>query len=182
MLMIFYQHYLRELQDSSENTTTEGVDENLASIVNNVWSKPISGDRIKGILAKYKQPENCKNLFVKKCNTEIWSEQLSVKQRTKDLQQQKIQLNLVKGGCAITRSMARNIIDIKKNKELSTHEIKNRLNTMLVACTDTMTIMGTAYMQIDHTRRFTMVVIALGRKSHGPTIKTFLQNCIVQCR
>ena len=147
----------KDMITSTEDTSIQAVDDTLASILNNVWSKSLPGERIKEILTKYHRPENCSHFLVKKCNTEIWSEQLSVKQRTKDLQQHKVQLNLIKSGCAVI-GITQSIINIKKAKDVSAKDLKKMLNPLLEACTDALTIMGTAYLQVDQTRRDNIVL------------------------
>ena len=49
----------------------------------------------------YKKPHNCSDLLVKKCNKEIWQEQINAQDRNKDLKVRKVQGAVIKGAFAI---------------------------------------------------------------------------------
>ena len=57
---------------------------NLANIINNFIRTPINKDKLFKKLESHTRSENLDLLNVKKCNTEIWSEMLKSKTRSKD--------------------------------------------------------------------------------------------------
>ena len=63
----------------------EPIDINLAKIINNVICIPINQEKLVQKLERHHRPGNLDLLKVKKCNTEIWSEILQSKTRSKGL-------------------------------------------------------------------------------------------------
>ena len=52
-------------------------------------------------MKRYKKPQNCSDLLMKKCNKEIWQKRMNAQDRNKDLKVQKVQGAVLKGAFAI---------------------------------------------------------------------------------
>ena len=61
----------------------------------------------------YKKPQNCSDLLVKKCDKEIWQEQMNAQDRDKDRKLQKIQGEFSKQHFAICE-VTNNLANLKK--------------------------------------------------------------------
>ena len=69
----------------------------------------------------YARPTNCSSLVVKKCNKEIWQDNLTSKDRAKDLRFQKIQIAVIKGTIAITQ-VTSDLVKLKNNRNCQRHQ------------------------------------------------------------
>ena len=83
--------------------TGEPIGSNLAKIINNVIRTPINKEKLVKKLESHHRPENLDSLKVKKYNTEIWSEMLQSKTRSKDLKTQKLQGCILKAVGVISK-------------------------------------------------------------------------------
>ena len=95
---------------NSVEQTGELTGSNLAKIINNVIRSSINKEKLVKKLESYPRPHNLDSLKVKKCNTEIWSEMLQSKTRSKDLKTQKLQGNILKAVGVISK-----VTDTKKH-------------------------------------------------------------------
>ena len=73
-----------------ENDTTEALNDKLADIILGLCSQKLSPEKIKARLNKVLRPKNC-DLFVPKCNKDIWSDKIDIATRQFDLTMQKDQ-------------------------------------------------------------------------------------------
>ena len=70
--------------------TTDAVNDKLASIILGLWGQKLASEKVKARLNKFKKPKNC-DLFVPKCNKDIWSDKIDTKARQFDINMQKVQ-------------------------------------------------------------------------------------------
>ena len=100
----------------------------------------------------YKKPQNCSGLLVKKCNKEIWQEQMNVQDRSKALKVQKVQGEVLKGAFAICE--ATNIlINLKNNKDILGNELRLQLSNVIKICTESLIFLGEVNLEKDNLRR-----------------------------
>jgi len=77
--------------------------ENLANIAIKRWGIALSNDKLKAILAKHEQPENCASMTVPKVNPEIWEHLYSAKRKS-DLRLSNMQQSLQHATFALLKS------------------------------------------------------------------------------
>ena len=65
-----------------DDATGEKIQQELADIAVKRWNKKLSTDKIKSLVDKYKQPQNCSEIKTIKVNPEIWSQRSSTKRET----------------------------------------------------------------------------------------------------
>ena len=90
----------------------EKINKDLADIANKVWQNPNAFEKFKTKMKTYKKPQNCSDLLVKKCNKEIWQEQMNAQDRSKDLKVQKSTGIVLKGAFAICK-VTNTLINLK---------------------------------------------------------------------
>lgn len=73
-----------------EADTADAVNDKLAEIILGLWGQKLAPEKIKARLNKFLKPKNC-DLFVPKCNKDIWSEKIDTSARQFDLTMQKVQ-------------------------------------------------------------------------------------------
>lgn len=76
--------------DEEDEATGDNVNEDLAHIAKKRWGKKLTSDKIKGLVEKYKCPQNCPDLKSIKVNPEIWA-QIDSHKRKSDLNHSNIQ-------------------------------------------------------------------------------------------
>ena len=142
--------------DSKEKTGPQ-IDPNLATIVNEVWQNPLEKDTFVKKLEGYHRPENCQDLTVKRCNEEIWKHKsLQPYTRQKVLKDQRKQTSIMKGAIAIA-NIANNLIDLKKDQDMSKKDLKKSLNPLIHQCTDALAFISNANANIDQSRRENLI-------------------------
>ena len=65
-----------------DDATGEKIQQELADIAVKRWDKKLSTDKIKSLVDKYKQPQNCSDIKTIKVNPEIWNQMSSTKRET----------------------------------------------------------------------------------------------------
>ena len=55
-------------------------------------------------MKRYKKPQNCSDLLMKKCNKEIWQKRMNAQDRNKDLKVQKFREQFSKGNLPFVKS------------------------------------------------------------------------------
>ena len=75
-------------------------------------------------MGTYDPPQSCQKFVIKYCNEEIWNEHLKNKHRNVDLNTQKVQKTINKGGI-ILGPEADSLIKIKYNKDMTAGDLKN---------------------------------------------------------
>ena len=113
----------------------------LAKIVNNVIHTTIIKDKSIKKLDSHHRSENLESLKVKKCNTEIWSEILQLKTRSKDLKTQKMQGCILKAVEAISK-VTDTLINLKNSKNRSPKNLRNSIGPMVHDCTDSLALLS----------------------------------------
>ena len=108
----------------------------------------------------YARPENFSSLVVKKCNKEIWLVYLTSRDRANDLRFQRIQTAVLKGTIAITQ-VTSDLVKLKTNKRLTAKDIRNSIIPVIKICTEAMTILGHANLEVDSIRRTNIANIAM---------------------
>ena len=73
-----------------EADTTDAVNGKLASIILGLWGQKLAPEKVKARLNKFLKPKNC-DLFVPKCNKDIWSDKIDTMARQFDINMQKVQ-------------------------------------------------------------------------------------------
>eukprot|EP00794_Sanderia_malayensis_P004087 gene4087-4639_t len=73
-----------------EADTTDAVNEKLAGIMLGLWGQKLAPEKLKSRLNKFLKPQNC-DIFVPKCNKDIWSDKIDTMARQFDLAMQKVQ-------------------------------------------------------------------------------------------
>ena len=89
----------------------------------------------------YKKPQNCSELLVKKCNKEIWQEQMNAQDRNKNLKGQKFQGVVLKGASVICE-VTSNLINLKNNKDISGKDLRLQLSHIIKTCTESLAFLG----------------------------------------
>ena len=72
----------------------------------------------------YDPPQNCQKLAIKYYNKEIWNGHLQNKHRNVDLNTEKVQKSINKGGITLGPE-ADSLIKIKYNKDMTAGDMKN---------------------------------------------------------
>ena len=77
---------LTQIQEDllDEANTAEAVNDKLAGIILGLWGQKLAPDKFKARLNKFLKPKNC-DIFVPKCNKDIWSEKIDTIARQFDL-------------------------------------------------------------------------------------------------
>ena len=130
----------------------EPIGSNLAKIINNVIRTPTNKEKLVKKLESHPRPENLDSLKVKKCNTEIWSEMLSSKTRSKDLKTQKLQGCILKTAGVISK-VTETLINLKNSKNLSLNNLRNSIGPMVHDCTDSLALLSHVNGRLEQTRR-----------------------------
>ena len=73
-----------------EAGTTDAVNDKLASIILGLLGQKLAPEKVKARLNKFLKPKNC-DLFVPKCNKDIWSDKIETMARQFDINMQKVQ-------------------------------------------------------------------------------------------
>ena len=100
--------------------TSSPIAEKIALVVNQLYKQALPLDKMKGKMADYNRPDNCSTMVVKKCNKELWNDQLHAKHRATDIRHIKIQNNALKGGIALAQ-VADQLLKLRHENSLSTH-------------------------------------------------------------
>ena len=130
----------------------EPIGSNLAKIINNVIRTPTNKEKLVKKLESHPRPKNLDSLKVKKCNTEIWSEMLSSKTRSKDLKTQKLQGCILKTAGVISK-VTETLINLKNSKNLSLNNLRNSIGPMVHDCTDSLALLSHVNSRLEQTRR-----------------------------
>ena len=96
----------------------------------------------------YKKLQNCSDLFVKKCNKEIWQERMNAQDCNKDLKVQKVQEAILKGAFAICE-ITNNLIN---NKDISGEELRLQFSVIKI-CSESLTFLEMSNLEGDSMRR-----------------------------
>ena len=124
----------------------------LASIINNVMFNPVNRGKLVQKLEKHPRLENLGSLKIKKCNSEISSEMLQSKARTKDLITQKMQGCVLKAVGAISK-VTNTLPELNNNKKLNTTTLNKSLSTMVHNCTDSLALLSQVNTDLEQNRR-----------------------------
>lgn len=145
--------YLSELKVlfAEKEQVSDSVEPALADIINNTWKKPPVDDNLKDKLVNVLRPKNCDTLVVKKCNPEIWSQQLRSNHRSKDLKLQKVQMYNIKGASAAINCTSQ-LLKLRKDKHIPKNA-KEALKPIIESCLDVITFLGKSNGDIDKIRR-----------------------------
>ena len=142
---------IRELDKDKE--IREKINKNLADIANKVWQNPIAFEKFKTKMKTYKKtPQNRSDLLVKKCNKEIWQEQMNVQDRSKALKVQKVQGEVLKGAFTICEA-TNTLINLKNNKDILGNELRLQLSNVIKICTESLIFLGEVNLERDSIRR-----------------------------
>ena len=85
-------------------------------------------------------------LLVKKCNKEIWQEQMNAQGRSKDLKVQKLHVAALKRAFALCE-VSYNLINLKNNKDISGKKLSLQVSNFIKICTKSPTFLGIANME-----------------------------------
>ena len=107
-------------------------------------------------MESHPRPENLDSLKVKKYNTEIWSEMLQSKTRSKDLKTQKLQDCIVKA-VGVIAIVTDTLINLKNNKNLNLNNLRNSIGPMVHECMDSLALIGHANSSLEQTCRDNIV-------------------------
>ena len=119
----------------------------MASIINYVTFNQVSKEKLVQNLEKQPRPENLNSLKIKKCNSEIWSEMLQSKTRSKDLKTQKMRGYILKAIGAISK-VTDALLELKNSKNLNTTTLSNNISKMNHDCTDSIAL--PSHVNTDH--------------------------------
>jgi len=86
------QLLLDQIQEDLLNDADTGdpVNGKLADIISGLWGQKLTPEKLKVRLNKFLRPKNC-DIFVPKCNKDIWSDKIDTMARQFDLMMQKVQ-------------------------------------------------------------------------------------------
>lgn len=103
---------------------TKEIQKELGDIAQKRWDKKLSSDKIKSLVEKCKQPQNCTDVKGVKVNPEIWS-QLTAKQRKTDLKISNLQQIIHKTTFATlqTTSMLINNSSVPDNNKIMAQQV-----------------------------------------------------------
>ena len=134
----------------SVEQTGEPIGSNLAKVINNIICTPINKDKLVKKLESHPRPENLDSLKVKKYNTEIWSEMLQSKTRSKDLKTQKLQDCILKAVGVISK-VTDTLINLKNNKNLVLNSLRNSTGPMINDSTDSVALISLVDSSLEQT-------------------------------
>ena len=119
---------------------------------------PNAFNKLKTKVKTYKKPQNCSDLLVIKCNKEIWQEGMNVQDRKKNLKVQKVQGTVLKGVFSICE-VRNNLINLKKNKNISGKELSLQLPNVVNICTESLTFPGMENLEGNNIKRQYLSII-----------------------
>ena len=136
--------------DSALSSTEKGppVSPHLAKIIDQRLSCEIDREKLKGIVSKYKTPQNCEQLYLTKINQEIWS-QLPAHAKRADIRVANLQDTLL-GGISATLVSVNELLDCREKKTLPDYK---GLITNLV---DSVALTGLVCKELSYKRRETL--------------------------
>ena len=113
---------------------------------------PVNRGKLVQKLEKHPRLENLGSLKIKKCNSEISSEMLQSKARTKDLITQKMQGCVLKAVGAISK-VTNTILELKNGKNLNTTTLYKKLSTMIHDCSNSLALLSQVNTDLEQNRR-----------------------------
>lgn len=134
---------LKEIDQNLSQTEPVGpkIHENLANIANKRWGTVLPTDKLKTIMSKHLQPENCDGMSVPKVNKEVWDQMLHAR-KSADLRLSNIQSVLSKASFSLLKSCDHMVAqNVEENKPLITNTI------------DAIALMGHAVGELSNLRR-----------------------------
>ena len=138
---------------NSVEQSGEPIGSNLTKIINNVIRAPMNKEKLVKKLERHSRPGNLDSLKVKKCSTEIWSEILQSKTRSKDLKTQKLQGCKLKAVGVISK-VTDTLINLKSNKNLSLNNLRNSIGLMVHDCTYSLALLSHMNSSLEQTCRY----------------------------
>jgi hypothetical protein len=95
---------LQELETQLAGSEEKGspIKQKLADIASARWGAKLDPDKLKTILDRHLQPENCTDVVVPRVNSEIWA-QMSTSKKNDDLQSSRLQQSLQKSAFALLK-------------------------------------------------------------------------------
>ena len=145
-----------------DDSLGEPVHNTVAEVVNSLWNKIASEERLKATLNKTKTPENCQ-LSAPPVNTSIWSSHMQPFQRQNDLFLQRI-LNYVMKTNLLLAVQSNHIFEAKnviaklsaslgKEKSPELNKAQSSINMALSGAIDALTILGHTSAEVNQKRR-----------------------------
>ena len=123
------------------------LNKELADLFSKLKESGLSKEKVASKAKEYPRPENV-NLETKQVNPEIWSNIISTKDRSTDLQLQKGQKLISKASYAVAK-IAESAIEANKNK----HKRKDNVKKIFQMATDALAFISTAHLQNEKLRR-----------------------------
>ena len=136
----------------TEEQNSAPINKKLASVFNTYCVKEFSKEKIATKYEQYKTPENC-NLHTRKCNSDIWKNLLSTKERQFDLQLQKAQTGTIKTANAVL-SATDSLIKLKSDLTTISHkDLKTNMEAIIFKCTDVLALLAHNHSSTEQLRR-----------------------------
>ena len=127
------------------------ISDQLAKIINDLFTKKLPKDKMNKKADRYKSPENLsESQFFQKVNQEIWANNLDTEARSLDLNFQRIQKDLLKI-TAIQSTLANDLLAYVNNTS-----VKSDANDLIVRATDSLALIGNLQQEISQYRREAM--------------------------
>ena len=125
----------------------KSINNKVAGIVNSLFANKQKEDKINKIIEEQARPENCPNLFVKTCNEEIWRSIMSIDDRKKDKQFQKV-LSCVMSATLANVEVANLLVDFHEK-----NEIRQSYKTLQKKAIDSVALLAHACAELNQIRR-----------------------------
>jgi len=133
--------------------TGKPITQELANIINVLFSKPLARETLTKKLESNLRPSNLESLKVRKCNSEIWSEMLQTATRSRDVKNPKLQTCILKSS-GIIANVTDFLLKLKSNKD---NVDKKELNDIIHSCSDALALNNHVNSELEQKRRVHIV-------------------------